>query len=49
MTFQFKVYYQDDSRFNYGKMRHKVIRARSKVQAMEKFKKAYGIEPADAE
>jgi hypothetical protein len=49
MTFQFKVYYQDDSRFYYGKMLYKVIRARSKAQAMEKFKRVYGIDPMDAE
>lgn len=45
MTFQFKVYYEDDSRYGYGKKRHKYIRARNKSQAVEKFKKKYGIEP----
>lgn len=45
MTFQFKIYYEDDSRYGYGKMRHKFIRARNKAQAVEKFKKKYGVEP----
>lgn len=47
MTFQFKVYYEDDSRYGYGKMRHKFIRARSKAQAVAKFKAKYGIDPID--
>lgn len=47
MTFQFKVYYEDDSRYGYGKRRIKFIRARNKVQAAEKFKRKYGIEPID--
>ena len=45
MTFQLKVYYEDDSRYGYGKMRHKYIRARNKNQAVEKFRRKYGIEP----
>lgn len=48
MTFQFKVFYEDDSRYGYGKKRHKHIRARSKAQAMEKFRRKYGIDPIDA-
>jgi hypothetical protein len=48
MTFQFKVYYEDDSRYGYGKKRHKFIRARNKAQAMEKFRRKYGINPIDA-
>ena len=47
MTFQFKVYYEDDSRRYYGKMRHKFIRARSKEQASEKFRNKYGVNPID--
>jgi glutamate racemase len=47
MTFQFKVYYEDDSRYGYGKKRHKFIRARSKAQAVAKFKDKYGIDPID--
>jgi hypothetical protein len=45
MTFQFKVYYEDDSRYGYGKERHKYIRARNKAQALEKFRRKYGVEP----
>jgi hypothetical protein len=45
MTFQFKVYYEDDSRYGYGKKRHRLVRARSKEQAVEKFRRKYGIEP----
>ena len=48
MTFQFKVYYEDDSRCNYGKIKHKFIRARNKAQAAEKFRSKYGIEPIKA-
>ena len=47
MTFQFKVYYEDDSRSNYGKIKHKFIRARNKAQAKEKFRQKYGIDPID--
>lgn len=47
MTFQFKVYYEDDSRYGYGKKKHKFIRARSKAQAAEKFRNKYGIKPID--
>lgn len=47
MTFQFKVYYEDDSRYGYGEHRHKFIRARNKAQAAEKFRIKYGIDPID--
>jgi hypothetical protein len=47
MTFQFKVYYADDSVYSYGKRRHRFIRARNKAHAAEKFKAKYGIEPID--
>lgn len=47
MTFQFKVYYEDDSRYGYWKTRHKFIRARNKAQAAEKFRIKYGIDPID--
>lgn len=43
MTFQFKVYYEDNSVYGYGKRRHKFVRARNKDQAIEKFKSKYGI------
>ena len=45
MTFQFKVYYKDDSLQNYGKKRSKLVRAKNKEQAMERFKEKFGINP----
>ena len=45
MTFTFRVYYEDDSLQNYGKERSKLVRAKSKEQAMERFKEKYGIDP----
>ena len=49
MTFQFYVYYEDDSLWSYGKVRRKRIRARSSKNAMEKFQQKYGIVPLRAE
>ena len=49
MTFTFRVYYEDDSLLYYGKERSKLIRAKSKEQAMERFKKKYDIIPLYAE
>lgn len=45
MTFTFKVYYEDDSLMNYGKKRSRLVRAKNKEQAMERFRKRYGINP----
>ena len=45
MTFTFRVYYEDDSTFSYGKMRSKLVRAKNKEQAMERFREKYGITP----
>ena len=45
MTFTFRVYYEDDSLRNYGEERSKLVRAKSKEQAMERFKEKYGIDP----
>ena len=45
MTFTFRVYYDDDSLHNYGKKRSKLVRAKNKEQAMNRFKKKYGITP----
>lgn len=45
MTFQFKVFYEDDSTFSYGKKRSKIVRARSKEHALERFQQIYGINP----
>ena len=45
MTFTFRVYYEDDSLQSYGKKRSKLVRAKNKEQAMERFKEKYGINP----
>ena len=45
MTFTFRVYYEDDSLQNYGKKRSKLVRAKNKEQALERFKEKYGIAP----
>ena len=48
MTFTYRVFYEDDSLYSYGKIRSKLVRARSPKQAMERFKEKYGIEPLEA-
>ena len=48
MTFTFRIYYEDDSLRNYGKKRSKLVRAKNKEQAMERFKEKYGIDPLHA-
>ena len=45
MTFTFRVYYEDDSLYIYGKKRSKLVRAKNKEQALERFKEKYGIAP----
>ena len=45
MTLTFRVYYEDDSLYSYGKKRSKMVRAKNKEQAMERFKEKYGIDP----
>ena len=45
MTFTFRVYYEDDSLINYGKERSKLVRAKNKEQALDRFKEKYGIAP----
>ena len=45
MTFTFRVYYKDDSLRNYGKKRSKMVRAKNKEQALERFKEKFGINP----
>jgi hypothetical protein len=45
MTFTFRVYYEDDSLLNYGRLLSKLVRAKSKEQAFERFKEKYGIDP----
>lgn len=49
MTFTYRVYYEDDSIWNYGKVKRKLVRARSPKKAMEKFRMKYGVEPLYAE
>jgi LPS sulfotransferase NodH len=48
MTFTYRVFYEDDSLYNYGKIRSRLIRARSREKAMRKFREMYGIEPLEA-
>ena len=49
MTFTYRVYYRDDSMWNYGKLRCKLVHARSKQQAMDKFYQRFRIKPLRAE
>ena len=48
MTFTYRVFYEDDSLYNYGKIRSRLIRARSREKAMARFREMYGIEPLEA-
>ena len=45
MTFTLRVYYKDDSLMNYGKKQSKLVRAKNKEQALERFREKYGINP----
>ena len=45
MTFTFKVYYEDDSVYNYVEVRYKLVRAKNAEQAMKRFKEKFGVEP----
>ena len=45
MTFTFRVYYEDDSLRNYGKKRSKLVRAKDKEQALDRFREKFGINP----
>ena len=45
MTFTFRVYYEDDCLYSYGKKRSKLVRAKNKEQALERFKEKFGIAP----
>lgn len=49
MTFTFRVYYEDDSLYSYGKKRSKLVRAKSQDKALERFREKYGIIPLYAE
>lgn len=48
MTFTYRVFYEDDSLYSYGKIRSRLVRARSKQKAMDRFREMYGIDPIDA-
>lgn len=48
MTFTYRVFYEDDSFYNYGKIKSKLVRARTPEQAMQRFREKYGIEPMEA-
>ena len=45
MRFTYRVFYEDDCWWNYGKLLSKRVRARTPEKAMEKFRKKYGIRP----
>ena len=45
MTFTFRVYYEDDSLMNYGKKRSRLVRAKNKERALDRFREKYGINP----
>ena len=45
MTFTFRVYYEDDSFIDYGKVRFKMIHAKDKYKALKVFKDKFGINP----
>jgi hypothetical protein len=47
MTFTYRVFYEDDSLYSYGKIRSKLVRARSRQKAMQRFREKYGIEPLE--
>lgn len=47
MTFTYRVFYEDDSVFSYGKIRTRLIRAKSKEKAIQRFREKYGIEPLE--
>lgn len=49
MTFTFKVYYEDDSVYNYGKVKRKFVRAKRKEQALKRFKEKFSVDPLYAD
>lgn len=48
MTFTYRVFYEDDSWYSYGKIKSKLVRAKSPEQAMQRFRQKYGVEPLEA-
>lgn len=47
MTFTYRVFYEDDSLWDFGKIKSKLVRARSPEKAMQRFREKYGIEPLE--
>ena len=47
MTFTYRVFYEDDSVYSYGKIRSRLVRAKSKEKAMQRFREKYGVEPLE--
>lgn len=45
MNFVFRVFYEDDSLFSYGKIKSKLVRAKTQEQAMQRFREKFGLEP----
>ena len=45
MTFTYRVFYEDDSIYSFGKIRSRKVRARSPEKAKKRFREKYGIEP----
>lgn len=45
MTFTYRVFYEDDSIRSYGKIRSRLVRARTAEKAMAKFREKYGVAP----
>ena len=45
MTFTFRVYYEDDCLYSYGKKWSKLVRAKNEEQALDRFREKYGITP----
>ena len=49
MTFTFRVYYDESSRYDFGKVKYRLVRAKTKLKAIERFFEKYGIKPLRAE
>lgn len=49
MNFTYRVYYEDDSIHNYGRILSRRVRAHSPAKAMAKFERIHGIKPLRAE
>lgn len=49
MNYTYKVFYEDDSLHSYGKIRSRLIRAKTPDKAAEKFERIFGIKPSYVE